>query len=364
MSSSRASTSSRPGQEAARPPVCARCSDVAQCPSTRCQCCAQGKDASRDEPKCCAVGRCCRQLASEWTIHRAWTVLRSVLSAAMREELVTRNVAALVTVPVPRTRKPTVWTVDQARQFLESARAGRRPALCRLRPDARARPAPWGTAGARVGRRRPAARRSPDRVAGATRQRPAAPAQDQDPSSDAPLPLPDICVKALEQRRVTEARWRLAAGEAWSGSGLVLTTRLGDPLDPRNFHRFFKARADKAGVPVISVHATRRTCAEPAGRPRRAPSGRDGHPPPQQDRGDDGHLLAGVLGLHSRGPQAARGGIPVTPTAVLRWGTGTEEALSVERKGPLTCGGAKGTRTPNPLLAKQVRYQLRHGPGG
>ena len=27
-------------------------------------------------------------------------------------------------------------------------------------------------------------------------------------------------------------------------------------------------------------------------------------------------------------------------------------------------GGAKGTRTPNPLLAKQVRYQLRHGPLG
>jgi hypothetical protein len=26
-------------------------------------------------------------------------------------------------------------------------------------------------------------------------------------------------------------------------------------------------------------------------------------------------------------------------------------------------GGAKGTRTPNPLLAKQVRYLLRHGPG-
>ena len=25
-------------------------------------------------------------------------------------------------------------------------------------------------------------------------------------------------------------------------------------------------------------------------------------------------------------------------------------------------GGAKGTRTPNPLLAKQVRYQLRQGP--
>src|SRR5699024_11595753 len=27
-----------------------------------------------------------------------------------------------------------------------------------------------------------------------------------------------------------------------------------------------------------------------------------------------------------------------------------------------TSGGAEGTRTPNPLLAKQMRYQLRHGP--
>lgn len=25
-------------------------------------------------------------------------------------------------------------------------------------------------------------------------------------------------------------------------------------------------------------------------------------------------------------------------------------------------GGGTGTRTPNPLLAKQVRYQLRHAP--
>src|SRR5688572_112825 len=49
-------------------------------------------------------------------------------------------------------------------------------------------------------------------------------------------------------------------------------------------------------------------------------------------------------------------------TAVLLWGTDAMEAPPDGRKGPLTCGGAKGTRTPNPLLAKQVRYQLRHGP--
>src|SRR6478736_5938545 len=54
--------------------------------------------------------------------------------------------------------------------------------------------------------------------------------------------------------------------------------------------------------------------------------------------------------------------MPARATAVLCWGTDAKEALPGERKGPLTCGGAKGTRTPNPLLAKQVRYQLRHGP--
>src|SRR5690606_39077375 len=44
-------------------------------------------------------------------------------------------------------------------------------------------------------------------------------------------------------------------------------------------------------------------------------------------------------------------------------GGGTEPArgrrLTASR---LVLGGASGTRTRNPLLAKQVRYHLRHGP--
>ena len=73
------------------------------------------------------------------------------------------------------------------------------------------------------------------------------------PSSDAPLPLPEIAVRALERHRVEEARRRLAAGDMWGDCGLVFTTRLGDPVDPRNFHRDFKLRAAKAGVPVVHV---------------------------------------------------------------------------------------------------------------
>ena len=41
----------------------------------------------------------------------------------------------------------------------------------------------------------------------------------------------------------------------------MISTRYGLPVEPRNFHRDFKAGCTKAGVRPISVHSTRRTCA-------------------------------------------------------------------------------------------------------
>jgi integrase len=58
-----------------------------------------------------------------------------------------------------------------------------------------------------------------------------------------------------------DERGRLAGGPALHDTGLVLTTRYGLPIDPRSFHRRFKERATAAGVPVVPVHSTRRTCA-------------------------------------------------------------------------------------------------------
>lgn len=219
----------------------------------RCQCCAQGKDANRERARCCAAGNCCRQVASEWTVHQAWTVLRSLLSEAMREELVTRNVAGLVRVPVPRARKRTHWSVDEARCFLESARSNDDPMyagyvlmlVLGLRRGELLGLA-WDDLDMRAGEARISWQ--VQRIGGQLMRR-----QTKTHSSDAPLPLPEICVQALEHRRRTEKRLRLAAGEAWAGTGLVLTTRLGDAIDPRNFRR--------AGVSVIPVHSTRRTCA-------------------------------------------------------------------------------------------------------
>ncbi len=92
----------------------------------QCQCCAQGRDDRRfaRDPAlamCRAVGRCCHANPSPRTIKDLRTVLRSALAAAMREELVEKNVAALVKLPKQRKRNVIPWTSDEARRFLESA---------------------------------------------------------------------------------------------------------------------------------------------------------------------------------------------------------------------------------------------------
>lgn len=227
----------------------------------RCQCCFQGKDAARPEPQCCARGQCCHEVASEWTVHQAWRVLRGALTQAMREELVFRNVAALVRVPVPRAKRSAVWSVEDARRFLESARdAGDAmyAAYVLLLVLGLRRGEVLGLAWEDVDLEGGEAfiAWQVQRVDGQLLRR-----RTKTPSSDAPLPLPDIAVRALERHLAEGERRRVAAGDMWGDCGLVFTTRLGDPLDPRNFHTAFKTRAGKAGVPIIPVHATRRTCA-------------------------------------------------------------------------------------------------------
>lgn len=81
-------------------------------------------------------------------------------------------------------------------------------------------------------------------------------------ASDATLPLPEICVAALRDARTQQDDSRRLAGDAWQGQdGFVFATRYGRPVEPRNMVRSFHARTAAAGVPHISVHDARRTCA-------------------------------------------------------------------------------------------------------
>jgi len=80
-------------------------------------------------------------------------------------------------------------------------------------------------------------------------------------TSDGVLPLPDICVTAPRAWQKRPKEWKAKAGAAWQrqGPGFVFSTRCGVPVESRNFHREFKKRAGKVKVPVIPVHATRKT---------------------------------------------------------------------------------------------------------
>ena len=79
-------------------------------------------------------------------------------------------------------------------------------------------------------------------------------------ASEAPLPLPDLCVTALKLRRQQQDADRERAGDAWIDTGLVFTTRHGTPIEPRNFNRSFDRRITRAKVPRITVHGARKTC--------------------------------------------------------------------------------------------------------
>jgi integrase len=232
-----------------------------------CQCCAQGKDAARPagQQRCCATGACCGDFPSRRTLLAARNTLRAALYQAKTSDgLVTKNVAAMVTVRNQSKRQRrggSAWSIEEAAQFLQSARDDDDPlyaayvlvlvnglrkgevlGLTWSAVDLDGGELETGWQLQRVRRELIHGRRGTAEGTGT-------------------LPMPDICVAALQVRRDEQAATREQAGSRWHHRDLVFTTRWGTPVEPRNFNRSFDARCTKAGVPRIRVHDARRTCA-------------------------------------------------------------------------------------------------------
>jgi integrase len=230
-----------------------------------CQCCAQGKDAARPEDKrrCCAVGKCCHETLSAETRMDARNALRAALTCAVEDQIITRNPAMarlrLSSRREPR-RKRGAWTVDEARQFLESARHDsdvlyaayvlvlilglRKGELLGLTWEL----VDFDTGELYVGEQL-------QRVGHQLIR-----SQTKTETSEARLPLPDPCVTALRLRKQRQDADHERAGRGWIDTGLVFTTRHGTPIEPRNFNRSFDRRIAKAKVSKITVHGARKTC--------------------------------------------------------------------------------------------------------
>ncbi|MFF6877045.1 tyrosine-type recombinase/integrase [Streptomyces sp. NPDC012474] len=188
------------------------------------------------------------------TAKESHRVLRSALSSACREELITRNVAKLV--EPPRTDKPELhpWTLDETLDFLAASRKDplyaafvlaiamglRRGEIVGLR---------WSDLD--LDNRVLYVRHQVQRRRGVL--------YDDDPKSRRrrAVPLPALCIAPLRWHRLRQADARAKAGEKWPESDYVFATRTGRPVEPRNLYRSFTRVAESADLRVIRLHDAR-----------------------------------------------------------------------------------------------------------
>ena len=75
------------------------------------------------------------------------------------------------------------------------------------------------------------------------------------------VPLSPAAVALLRKHKTAQKRERLAAANQWTDTGLVFTTEVGTPIDPRNLLRTIQAAAHKAGITGVGVHTLRHSTA-------------------------------------------------------------------------------------------------------
>ncbi len=75
------------------------------------------------------------------------------------------------------------------------------------------------------------------------------------------VPLSPAVVAMLRGHKKAQTAERLRAGDQWQNAGLVFTTELGGPVDPRNLLRVVEAAASSVGVEGVGVHTLRHSAA-------------------------------------------------------------------------------------------------------
>ncbi|WP_442803438.1 tyrosine-type recombinase/integrase [Streptomyces pseudogriseolus] len=188
------------------------------------------------------------------TAKEAHRVLRTALTAAVREELVTRNVASLVEPPRVKQREIRPWSLEETLTFLEAARKDplyaafvlaiamglRRGELVGLR---------WSDVD--LDNRVLYIRHQTQRRRGEL--------YDDDPKSrrSRVVPMPALCLAPLRWHRLRQREAFRRTGVDWSASGYVFATRNGRPVEPRNVYRSFTRVAGDAGLRVVRLHDAR-----------------------------------------------------------------------------------------------------------
>lgn len=193
------------------------------------------------------------------TVHYMHAVLRRALNQAVRWDSLVRNVATLVDRPRAETKEIEPLSPDQARAFLKAVAGDRLEALYTVALAMGLRKGEalglrWSVVD--FDSRQLAVTASLQRIEGKLKL-----AETKTRQGCRTITVPENVIAALRIQRVRQMRERLAAGERWREHGLVFTTTIGTPIDPRNLSTYYKRHLARAGLPPKRFHDLRHTCA-------------------------------------------------------------------------------------------------------
>jgi integrase len=193
------------------------------------------------------------------TIRTIYTVLRSALDIAARDGLIRSNPAAAVRRPGVERKDAPHLTADQAQVLLEAINGDRLESLFRV----------MLATGLRRGEALGLHWSDVDLDAALLRVRWTLSRTSRGLKLDKPktdrsrrtVPLPRSAVEALRAHRERQDDERRAAADAWTDGGLVFTTEIGTPLEPRNVLRWFEVLVERAGLHGVTLHTLRHSAA-------------------------------------------------------------------------------------------------------
>jgi integrase len=193
------------------------------------------------------------------TVRTIYTVLRSLLDGAVRDGLLGRNPASLVTRPGVARREAMYLDRQQVAAVLNGARTSRfHPVLVLIAATGLRRGEAlalrWDDLDLDAGTLR--VRGTLARNAGAL-----VVTEPKTAKSRRVLRLSPPVIALLRRQRAAQAADRLRAADVWQDSAFVFTTASGQPIDPRNVLRTINVAATRAGLSGVGVHTLRHSAA-------------------------------------------------------------------------------------------------------
>lgn len=189
--------------------------------------------------------------------------LRAALEDALQEGLLARNVAARV--PMPREvakeskAETAAWTAAEVGAFLRAAQSYRWEAALRVEVLYGLRRSEvlalrWDDVDVdamtlRVDEGLVDVRGTPMWTKG------------KNARSRRTIPLDSVTLRALTRHRALQNQERLLAGALWEDTNLIVATRNGHAVHPRNYSQTLERVIKRAGVPTLTSHGLRHTAA-------------------------------------------------------------------------------------------------------